>query len=228
VTNGWNWAKGVLDNAGRFILLAAVVGVPTVIFVVRGNPVGIGIGVGLAVVVCLSEGAYQTFHDVQLKLEEHESATAAQPVLHFGTEGESGWTKTYDAATAAGQKSKAPHGAFNTTHEYVIRVNNDSLVVADRVRVRLMSVEPSSAGTDLPCDLPALNPLGTSTMRDILADDHDYAVLSTFHVYATGATELEGHIRTIHEPVRVNLELWRDSNVHDRQTLWVRLPGQPT
>jgi hypothetical protein len=228
VTNGWEWAKGVLDSFGRLVFLVAVFGVPTGIFAARGNPIGIGIGAGLVVVVCMGEGAYQTWHADHLKLEAYETTKATEPELRFGTE--SGWRKTYDAASSPGTTHHRASGAtVNTTHEYLIRVDNVSLVVADRIRVRLMTVEPPSAGADLPCDLPVLNPWGgISTMKDILADAHDYAVLSTFHILTTGATELEGHIRTIDEPVKVNLELWRDSKIHDHQTLWVRLPGQPT
>ena len=227
VTNGWAWAKGVLDSASRFILLAAVFGVPTGIFILKGSPIGIAVGAALVVVVCLGEGAYQTWHDVHLKLESYELAKVAEPELRLGNDSE--WRTTFDAATMTTKHFRPTGGAVATTQQYVIRINNHSLVNADRIRVRLISVEPPSAGTDLPCDLATFDANGRylEAMKDIPADGHEYAVLTTLHTLIDGTTSWEGHLTITDEPVTANLQLWRGTRVHDSKSFTVNQPGLP-
>ena len=225
VTNGWTWAKGVLDSVGRLILLVAVFGVPTEIFILKGSRIGIAVGAALVVVVCLGEGAYKTWRDVHLKLETYELAKVAEPTLRFGSE--FGWKTTFDAATTTTRHLRPDGALVATTQQYVVRIDNASLVNADRIRVRLISVEPPSAGVDLPCDLPAFDANGRylETMRDILADGHDYAVLSTFHTFEDGETSWEGHLAITDEPMTANLQLRRETRVHDSQSFTVNRPG---
>jgi hypothetical protein len=116
--------------------------------------------------------------------------------------------------------SMADGRSVAAAYEYHLRVNNTGEIDADRVRVRVVSTEPSDAGHDLPTDLEWRGPSGQTEKR-IPAGGHAYAELSKFvllndpeHQWVTTEPIL-GLGRRPDLPVKVNLELWWEGKCGD-------------
>jgi hypothetical protein len=86
LVTAWVWVRETLDNAGRWILLAAIVGVPTaIVFRLNHRPWGFGIGIAAVILLALSEGAYQTWREDQVELDALRPNPTLAPIFFRGS-----------------------------------------------------------------------------------------------------------------------------------------------
>jgi hypothetical protein len=80
VTSGWKWAKDVLDNVGRALLLLLLVGVGAVSYRFSNPWIITAVG-ALLVFTVLGEGAYREWHKARTKQSDIDWDAPKTPVL---------------------------------------------------------------------------------------------------------------------------------------------------
>jgi hypothetical protein len=136
-----------------------------------------------------------------------------------------------DAAHLRMAEGIAPGVAITRVTAYWIRVDNASTIDLSGVRVRIMSTEPSEASVDLPHDLQWRTG-GSATARDIPADGHDYAVITTRVDLEDNRTIWTGPVapallQATSTPFRLDIEVWWDGKSRDSTTLWLAQGEKP-